>query len=149
MPSEVKEVKGIAKPQRWDLPFWQERSELDLGPPPYEMTDAVLELILSVPPFSQMDPEKFSEAISLRGLLQNDTRIRQFKKGEIVVRQGDYGSSAFFILSGAVRVILDKLDEALIGRRLPQRKSFFGALKQLWSNPTLPETRNYESLRAD
>src|SRR5713226_3058527 len=99
----AEEIRGIAKPQRWDVPFWKEQAESDLGRPPYEMTEAVVDLILSVPPFSQMDAAKFSTAIPLRGVLQNDTRIRQFKKGEIVVRQGDYGSSAFFILSGRVR----------------------------------------------
>ena len=63
-----------------------------------------------------MDPQKFPAAIPLRGVIQNDTRLCRFKKGEIIVRQGDYGGSAFFILSGDTRVVLETLDETVIGR---------------------------------
>src|SRR5207244_11830255 len=41
----------------------------------------------------------------------------------------------------SVRVVLDKLEDSLIGRRVPQRKSFFTALAQLWRNPAYPEVR--------
>ncbi len=141
----AKDFKGITKPQRWDVPFWKERTESDVARQPYEMTDDVMDRIVSIPPFNQMQPDKFPAAIPLRGVIQNDTRICRFKKGEIVVRQGDYGGSAFFVLSGTVRVVLETLDETLIGRRPPQRKNFFSAIRQLWSNPRLPEVRDYET----
>lgn len=139
------DFKGIAKPQRWDIPFWKDRTRLEGAAPACEMTDAEVDRIISTAPFSQMDPQKFPAAIPLRGVIQNDTRLCRFKKGEIIVRQGDYGGSAFFILSGDIRVVLETLDETVIGRRPPKRKNVFSALQQLWSNPRLPEVRDYEA----
>ncbi len=74
----------------------------------------------------------------------NEARVRSFQQGDIVVRQGDYGNSAFIILSGAARVILDTVDEALIGRHQPQRKNFFEVLSQLLKNPDVPEVRHFK-----
>jgi Fe-S-cluster-containing dehydrogenase component/CRP-like cAMP-binding protein len=139
------DFKGIVKPQRWDIPFWKERAMLEAATKTDEMTDANVDRIISTAPFNQMDPQKFPAAIPLRGLIQNDTRICRFRKGEIIVRQGDYGGSAFFILTGSVRVVLETLDETVIGRRPPKRKNLFGALQQLWNNPCLPEVRDYEA----
>jgi hypothetical protein len=84
------DFKGIAKPQRWDIPFWKERATLDAATQTCEMTDAEVGRIISTAPFNQMDPQKFPAAIPLHGVIQNDTRICRFKKGEIIVRQGDY-----------------------------------------------------------
>jgi Fe-S-cluster-containing dehydrogenase component/CRP-like cAMP-binding protein len=140
------EFKGITKPQRWDVPFWLEGARLD-GSQPNEMTDAMVDRILAIPPFSEMDTDKFPSAIPLRGVIQNDMRICSFGKGEIIVRQGDYGGSAFIILSGKVRVVLKTLDDSVSGRRPPQRKNFFGAVQQLWKNSAVPEMRDYDADR--
>jgi Fe-S-cluster-containing dehydrogenase component/CRP-like cAMP-binding protein len=139
--------KVVAKPQRWDIPFWKQAAAVKGAAPAGEMTDAVVDHILSREPFSQMDARKFPAAIPLRGVIQNDTRLRRFRKGEIVVRQGDYGGSAFFILQGSVRVVLETLDDRVIGRRPPERKNVFSAFRQLWDNPRLPEVRDYETGR--
>ncbi|MDB6037933.1 MAG: hypothetical protein JWM99_1774, partial [Verrucomicrobiales bacterium] len=65
-----------------------------------------------------------------------------YKPGEIVVRQGDYGNSAFLILSGAVRVVLKpELPSSILGRSETRRKGFFQTIAQLWSNPKQPEVR--------
>ena len=34
------------------------------------------------------------------GILQNDTRVRVFQAGDLILREGDYGHSAFLILRG-------------------------------------------------
>src|SRR5579872_3991711 len=136
------EFKGIAKPRRWDIPFWQERARLEGA---VEMTDVIVDRVLAAPPFSQMDPERFPAAVALRGVVQNDTRICRFKKGEIIVRQGDYGGSAFIVLSGSVRVVLETLDDSAVGRRPSKRKDLFTALQQLWKNSRVPEMRRYET----
>src|SRR5439155_835309 len=133
----------IQRPQRWDIPYWQEGS---LGARRREMTQADVDRILTVPPFSRIEPNKFPASTPYRGVLLNDTRIRYFSKGDIVVREGDYGNSAFFILSGSVEVVLERLDQSLIGRRAPQRKNFFSALAQLWRNPSQPEVRSRRKL---
>ena len=79
----------------------------------------------------------------MRGVLLNDARVRRFETGDIIVREGDYGSSAFFILSESVRVVLDSLPAEVLGRRKPQKKSFAASLAQLWSRPAYPEVRDY------
>ena len=118
----------IKRPQRWDVPF---------GP---EMDDKAVDRLLAIPPFSRMDPHAFPPNISLRGILRNDTRISQYQDGDIVVRDGDYGNSAFLIMSGAVRVLLESVPSEVLGRRATQRKGVFSALAQVWRNPKTPDT---------
>lgn len=131
---------SVAKPERWDVPFWQESVGRRSCKP---MTDEVVADIREKSPFKEIDPDRFPKSMSLDGIIKNDARIRRLAKGEIVVRQGDYGNSAFFVLSGTVRVLLDQVDEKLLGRREPNRKSFWSALAQLWNNPSTPELRHY------
>src|SRR5664279_4860181 len=90
----------IRRPQRWDIPFQSELPETLDAP----MTEQDLERILQIPLFRQMDARRFPAHISLRDILLNDGRLRRFKAGVVVVRQGDYGNSAFIILSGSARV---------------------------------------------
>ena len=119
----------IERPQRWDVAF---------DP---EMTDAAVERLLAIAPFSAMDATKFSKRAPLRDILRNDTSIRRYRKGEIIVRQGDYGTSAFLILSGATRVVLKPdLPLSLLGRQAPGKKGIFRTLAQLWSSKRPPES---------
>lgn len=134
------ETTTIRRPQRWDVPFWRETSDAT----PEEMTPTVVDGLLALAPFRDMDPERFSASTPLREILLHDARIRRFGPGEIVVRQGDYGNSAFIILSGALLVAMDRLDDALIGRLEPKRKGWFEALSQWWRNPSLPEVRRID-----
>ncbi|HEY1771091.1 MAG TPA: cyclic nucleotide-binding domain-containing protein [Chthoniobacterales bacterium] len=121
----------ISRPQRWDVPFGA------------SMTEAEVDRLLTFAPLSSFDAARFPPTIPLRGILRNDTRIRRFERGDIIVREGDYGNSAFFILSGNVRVLLDSLPSQQLGRRPPQKKSFLASLAQLWSQPVYPEVRDY------
>lgn len=123
----------IARPQRWDVPF------------DASMTEDHVDRLLDVAPFSTIDAARFPPTISFRGVLLNDARLRRFEAGDIIVREGDYGSSAFFILTGKVRIVLDPLPSDLLGRRPPQKKSFFESLAQLWTRPVQPEVRDYSS----
>src|SRR6187551_1713231 len=127
----------LDRPGRWDASF---------DP---EMPAADVDKILSLAPFSEMDASKFPKRISLRDILQHDTRVRKFRKGEIVVRAGDYGTSAFMIMSGSVRVALTDLPASVLGRAVSRKKSFFRNLAQLWSNSKQPETRKVSELRQD
>ena len=61
-----------------------------------------------------------------------------------MVRQGDYGNSAFFILSGSVSVANNDVAPSILGRRTPRKKGFFAALSQLWSNPGSVEYRDLD-----
>lgn len=125
----------IDKPQRWDRQFDS------------EMTEADVNRVMEVRPFSEMDQAKFSKRTPLKGILLNDARIRRFKNGEIIVRAGDYGSSAFLVLSGHARVVLNPgLPDKLLGRRKSQYKSLFQIVAQLWTNPRDPEVRTATEL---
>jgi Fe-S-cluster-containing dehydrogenase component/CRP-like cAMP-binding protein len=126
----MKDVQ-IERPQRWDRPF---------SP---EMSDAEVDRVLAAPVFSAIDPGPFPASLSLRGIIRNDARVVRFQRGDIVVREGDYGSSVFVILSGSVRVVLDAEALAEIGQRPARRHgSWRHAISQIWSNPRLPELRD-------
>src|SRR6266849_2997306 len=101
----AEEAVIISKPRRWDTPFGEGMKEADV------------ELLLQQAPFNRIDEGKFPASVPLRGILLNDAQLRRFENGDIVVREGDYGNSAFFIVSGAVQVILDSLPAQTLGRR--------------------------------
>ena len=123
---------AIQRPERWDNPFSPDMSESEV------------DRIMNLDMFRDMDTSKFSETVSLRDIIRNDTRIRHYKLGDIIVRTGDYGTTAFLPISGHVRVILppSELSETLLGRSELPKKGFLAALGQLWRNPKLPEVRD-------
>jgi len=128
-------MTGIAatmiRPHRWDVPFGA------------DMADADVDALLTVPEIASVRADAFPAHIPLRGILRNDARIVSFQPGDIVFREGDYGNSAFLVLSGAVRVVLAPgLPADLLGRRRPQKKGLFQALSQLWTNSRIPEVRD-------
>ncbi|MBL4665337.1 MAG: cyclic nucleotide-binding domain-containing protein [Nitrospinaceae bacterium] len=122
-----------SRPQRWDQPFGS------------EMTDADVERLLGVPEIQAIEADKFPSRISLAGILRNDARIMSYKAGDIVIREGDYGNSAFLVLNGSLRVVLAPgLPGEMLGRRKIQKKNFWQALKQLWTQKTSPEFRDIQ-----
>src|SRR5471032_425781 len=126
----------LERPQRWDAAF------------DADMTDADVERLLATAPFSDMDAEKFPKRTPLREIIRNDTRILKFRKGEIIVRQGDYGTSAFLILKGASRIVLKPdLAPSLLGRQAPGKKGIFRTLAQLWNGSRPPEIFSRSQLR--
>jgi len=126
------------RPQRWDAAF---------DP---KMTDADVDRLLDTPPFSNMRAENFPARLPLRDILKQDTSIRRYRQGELIVRQGDYGNSAFLVMSGNVRVVLRPgLPPSLLGRREPARKNVFRLLAQMWANRKEPESLQASELKGD
>ena len=123
----------IPRPERWDLP---------LDP---EITDQDVAELCQIAPFKDVDPAAFSQSISLEGILKNDCRIHDLKKGDIIVREGDYGSSAFLILFGDALVALKSLPDAVLGRSNSKPKGWAKQLAQLWNNSSHAETRDYSN----
>jgi len=119
----------IRRPERWDESF---------GP---NMTDKDVDRILMASPFKDMDPNAFPSRVPLRGILRHDTRILRYQPGDVIMRQGEFGNSAFFILSGSVKIILENLRESTIEQGIPKRKGIFESITQLWTNPRVPEFR--------
>ena len=70
------------------------------------MTDADVERLWDIPEIRAIERDKFPSHIPLAGILLNDSRIIRYKAGDIVIREGDYGNSAFLVLSGSLRVVL-------------------------------------------
>jgi Fe-S-cluster-containing dehydrogenase component/CRP-like cAMP-binding protein len=119
---------AIPRPQRWDVPFGH-------------MTEADVDRLLTIEPFRGIDASAFPPTVPLRGILMGDTRIGHYQAGDVVVREGDYGNSAFLVLSGSVRVLLERLDPTLLGREAPPRRGWLQAIAQLWQNSSVPEAR--------
>ena len=125
------EPVAIQRPECWQSPFSPDMGEADA------------DRILAQEPFSRMDPARFSPSVPLRELVRNDMRLSIYEDGDIIVRAGDYGTSAFLIVAGQVRVILPPgLSEALLGRHAPAKRGALEALAQLWRNPRVPEVRD-------
>ncbi len=119
----------IHRPQRWDVPFGDAMGEEDV------------DQLLQIEPFCSMQPEHFPPALPLRGILKNDTRVNRYPDGGIIVREGDYGSSAFLVLQGKARVVLSGLEAEVLGRQPKVRPSLLKSLFRHWRNPRLPEVR--------
>ncbi len=128
---------AVPRPQRWDVPFGA------------NMTSAIVDLLLEIPPFSKMNADRFPRAVSLPELLLNDTRVTVYQPGDLIVREGDYGNSAFLILSGTVRVTLQALPIEMLGHARPKRRGFFKAIRQIVTGARYPETRQYGHARLD
>jgi Fe-S-cluster-containing dehydrogenase component/CRP-like cAMP-binding protein len=130
-------TRKATRPKRWDDP---------LDP---AMTDATVDMLMTEEPFASMDESAFPAGSPLRGILKADSAIRSFDAGEIVLRRGDYGTSAYLVLSGEVQVILKPhLDPKILGRSpREKRKNFFARFAQLWSNHREAEEWSRSSLR--
>jgi Fe-S-cluster-containing dehydrogenase component/CRP-like cAMP-binding protein len=111
---------------------------------------AYVEEILAVAPFNGMlysyalDDDE-AGAQRLCELLMRETRVRSFAREgetrEVIVRQGDYGGTAFLILNGRVRIMIQSDEQARatassFGSGESRRKGWFSLLKRwLWANP--------------
>lgn len=130
----------MERPQRWDAPFDD------------TVSDADVEMLLKRPEFAVIEQNKFPKSIPLEGVLRNDCRLVKLAPGDIVIRQGDYGSSAFLVLKGKLRVIVKgEIPSELLGRTSTQRHGWFHQLSRLWRTPSLPEVRDtavYEQRRS-
>jgi len=127
----LNKVTKIHQTKRGDTPF---------GP---EMTDYDVWKLFSVAEIAAIDRNKFPANNSLEDILKNDTRIRRYKPGEIIVREGDYGNSAFFVLNGKLRVVLSSgLPNYLSRQKRTSKKSLWKSLSQLLTNRKISEVRD-------
>ncbi len=87
----------IQRPDRWDHP---------LDP---QMPDECVDFLMQSMPFSQMDGRCFAQSATLAEILRNDTRLHNLSAGDVIFREGQYGASAYLVLSGQVRIFLTRL----------------------------------------
>ena len=91
------------------------------------MDETTVQHLLRMAPFKDIDPNGFRGKLTPKGILQNDARVTTYEQGEIVVRQGDWGNSAFFVLDGSLRADLESggiSNEAILGKKKSARRNF-------------------------
>lgn len=126
------ESVAVQRPRRWDSPFGE------------EMTDGNVDAILASRLFRSIDPDQFPAALSLRDIVRNDARVVHYSRGDIVVREGDYGGSMFVILEGSLRVLLDAEGSRHFGGQTDRQVlSLTAAFLQPWTNSRVPEVRSH------
>ena len=82
----------MSRPDKEDQPFGE------------GMTDAEVKRILSLPALKVINKEKSSAVTRLEKILKIHARVMRYEPKGIVIREGDYGNSAFFVMSGEVCV---------------------------------------------
>jgi Fe-S-cluster-containing dehydrogenase component/CRP-like cAMP-binding protein len=133
----MSDAQLMERPRRWDAPF---------DP---QMSDNVVDELLARPEFSSIEAGKFPAAAPLRGILQNDCRVASYKPGDIIVREGDYGNSAFLILSGTARVVLPPgLPRTALGRTVDKKRNAFSVLRSMLTHSKIPEVRDTTQYRS-
>jgi Fe-S-cluster-containing dehydrogenase component/CRP-like cAMP-binding protein len=121
----------MQRPKRWDAPF------------DAHMSDEDVDALLARPEFASINASRFPSAAPLRGIVRNDTRIVTYAAGEIIVREGDYGNSAFLVLDGAVRVVLPPgLPPNLLGRATDKKRGLVEMFADALRRHPVPETRD-------
>jgi Fe-S-cluster-containing dehydrogenase component/CRP-like cAMP-binding protein len=128
---------AVSRPERWDVPF---------GEP---LRDDAVDRLLSIEPFTSIDAASFPASLPLREILRNDARLQHYARGDIIVREGDYGSSAFLILTGRVRVVLAGLSPEVLGRKEQKRIGWLTAMVQSLTRSRIAEVRDYSKQDAD
>lgn len=134
----VDKVTLLDRPTRWQQPFGQ------------NMTDQAVARVLKTEPFASLDANNFPNSTPLADILRFDARLVSAEPGQIIVRDGEYGNSAFAIVSGQVRVILDEdLPDTLLGRAQTPGKSYWNAFSQLWRNSKHAEARRLDQVTTE
>jgi Fe-S-cluster-containing dehydrogenase component/CRP-like cAMP-binding protein len=103
----------------------------------------VLRVLFTLRVFGAIDQGQFPSTLSLQDIIRNDARIRRYRRGEIIIRKGDYGNALFVIISGVVRELLDQTDfDATADDDVHERRGFLGTLRQWWDQADTPEQRD-------
>ena len=126
----------IQRPRRWDNPFDPEFGEQNV------------DRVMALEPFASMDESVFPPSAPLRDIVSHDMRFVRYGTGEIVIREGDYGTLAFLLISGDLSVVLPPgLPRDILGRAEVRHKGLFEALSQLWRIPNTQEARDPANFR--
>jgi len=109
-----------------------------------EIDSTSVDKLIGLDAFSGLDPE-FRKSKTFRKILEKDTRLVTYQDGDLILRRGDWGNSAFFVVLGTVHVEIEAegvFPHTLLGRREVKRKNLFQAIAQWWSNCRVPEYRD-------
>ncbi len=110
------------------------------------IADADVAWLRSRQPFASMNATAFPRSMPLEGILRNDTRLHRCEPGEIIVREGDYGNSAFLVLAGSAAVVVKALLPEQLGRTKPEKLSWSASLRNYLTRSKIAETRRPEQV---
>ena len=123
---------AIPRPKRWDRPLATDMTEGD-----------VLRVLFTLRVFGAIDQGQFPSTLSLQDIIRNDARIRRYRRGEIIIRKGDYGNALFVIISGGVRELLEQTSLDMTNdNQTHERRGFFNTMRQWWGQASTPELRD-------
>ena len=127
------EAERINRPTRWDAAF---------DP---DLTDADFEMLMARPEISSIDSESFPRSLTLDGVVRYDMSVNRYESGDIVVREGDYGNSAFLILEGELVIARSPgIPQDQLGRVKTDRQGIGQRVANLWRNSWVPEVRDVD-----
>jgi Fe-S-cluster-containing dehydrogenase component/CRP-like cAMP-binding protein len=128
----------IDRPTRWDAAFGSTMSDSDFA------------LLMNRPEIKELDAADFPKAAPLEGLVRYDMKVNRYSAGEIVVREGDYGNSAFLILEGELLIARSPgIPEEQLGRVSEGKKGFLPRLMSLIGNGSIPEKRDTDRYQSN
>ncbi|MEC7488027.1 MAG: cyclic nucleotide-binding domain-containing protein [Pseudomonadota bacterium] len=131
--NEIATHEHIDRPTRWDAAFDPEMSDDDFA------------LLMDRAEIKELDAEAFPRSAPLEGLVRYDMKVNRYAPGEIVVREGDYGNSAFLILEGELLIArAPGIPEEQLGRVKEARLGVLPRLKTLFGDRNVPEKRDTE-----
>lgn len=114
---------------------------------PTPVTDLMVRSWADSDAFAPLDAD-YRQSPRFHKLLRTHARRVNYKPGGVIIREGDWGNSAFFIRSGTVAIELEPpgkfLPEESFGRLNVDRKSFWSLLFQPWTNSRIKEFRRKE-----
>ncbi len=123
---------SIPRPRRWDRPLSPEMTEGD-----------VLRVLFTLRVFGAIDQGQFPPTLSLQDIIRNDARIRRYRRGEVIIRKGDYGNALFVIIGGVVRELLDPTGlDSTAETPAKARRGFVETVRQWWGQADTPEQRD-------
>jgi Fe-S-cluster-containing dehydrogenase component/CRP-like cAMP-binding protein len=104
------------------------------------LSEEEIDQILVHTPFSGLDQTGFPSVSSLRTILARHAGLLTCEPGDVILREGDHGNSAFVVLEGQVRgVTRPPLPAARLGRRRRARRGLLRSLFPGFRNPRIPE----------
>jgi Fe-S-cluster-containing dehydrogenase component/CRP-like cAMP-binding protein len=109
----------------------------------------VLRVLFTLRVFGAIDQGQFPSTLSLQDIIRNDARIRRFRRGEIIIRKGDYGNALFVIIGGVVRELLDPTGVgAPAETERHVRRGVVATMRQWWKQSETPERRDVSVYRS-
>ncbi|MCP4252220.1 MAG: 4Fe-4S dicluster domain-containing protein [Candidatus Scalindua sp.] len=98
--------------------------------------------VLELEQFQDPDTDSFPLNRLLEKIVDSYTRLVEYKKGDVIVRVGDYGNSVYYVVSGEVGVVMPPgLPKKMLDRSERRKRGIFFSLISCFKSVLLPEVR--------